>query len=199
MLPGWCPDIEASARLTQIRRVWGILVPCHRHCPVVMDWNVLPENLDPLACCPAPCFSTVPFSKFHVFSFPIRQMALSVEEAEFPIAFSIAMFTDVEQTERLLRAIYQPQNLYCIHVDTKSSLLIHRTVAAIARCFDNVWIATRLDKVKWGDVRFVPPPSHHHGCTCNRSFRFASAHLWNQLPCFISSVLFTSIHSCQFM
>ena len=85
----------------------------------------------------------------------IQQMALSLEEAEFPLAFSIAMYRDVEQTERLLRAIYQPQNLYCIHVDTKSSLLIHRTVAAIARCFDNVWVATHLDKIKWGDVRFV--------------------------------------------
>ena len=82
-------------------------------------------------------------------------MALSAEEEEFPLAFSIAMYTDVEQTERLLRAIYQPQNLYCIHVDTKSSLLIHRTMAAIARCFDNVWIATHLDKIKWGDVRLV--------------------------------------------
>jgi len=82
-------------------------------------------------------------------------MALSAEEAEFPLAFSIVMYRDVEQTERLLRAIYQPQNLYCIHVDTKSSLLIHRAVAAIARCFDNVWVATHLDKVKWGDVRSV--------------------------------------------
>jgi len=82
-------------------------------------------------------------------------MALSAEEAEFPLAFSIAMYTDVEQTERLLRAIYQPQNLYCIHVDTKSSLLIHRTIAAIARCFNNVWVATHVDKIKWGDVRSV--------------------------------------------
>jgi len=83
-------------------------------------------------------------------------MALSAEEAEFPLAFSISMYTDVEQMERLLRAIYQPQNLYCLHVDIKSSLLIHRTVAAIARCFDNVWVATHLDKVKWGDVRSAP-------------------------------------------
>jgi len=81
-------------------------------------------------------------------------MSLSAEEAEFPLAFSIAMYRDVEQAERLLRAIYQPQNLYCIHVDLKSSLLIHRSMAAIARCFHNVWLATRLDAVKWGDVRF---------------------------------------------
>jgi len=86
-------------------------------------------------------------------SIVVLQRALSREEASFPLAFSIAMYTDVEQTERLLRSIYHPHNLYCIHVDTKSSLLVHRTVTAIARCFHNVWVATHLDKIKWGDVR----------------------------------------------
>ena len=41
-------------------------------------------------------------------------------EEEFPIAYSIVMYRDPGQTERLLRAIYQPQNYYCIHVDSKS-------------------------------------------------------------------------------
>ena len=82
---------------------------------------------------------------------------LTKEEEDYPIAFSIAMYTDVEQMERLLRAVYQPQNLYCIHVDTKSSLLIHRTVHAIVNCFDNVFITSRLEKVKWGDVSVLLP------------------------------------------
>ena len=33
-------------------------------------------------------------------------------EAKFPLAYSIMTFKDVDQTERLLRAIYRPQNLY---------------------------------------------------------------------------------------
>ncbi len=82
---------------------------------------------------------------------------LTLEEERFPIAFSIAMFTDVEQMERLLRAVYQPQNLYCIHVDVKSSLLIHKTVAAIASCFDNVFLASQITKVKWGDISVLLP------------------------------------------
>ena len=82
---------------------------------------------------------------------------LTKEEEEYPIAFSIAMYTDVEQMERLLRAVYQPQNLYCIHVDTKSSLLIHRTVRALVNCFDNVFVTSRLEKVKWGDVSVLLP------------------------------------------
>jgi len=83
------------------------------------------------------------------------QMPLSREEEEFPLAFSITMFSDVEQVERLLRAIYQPQNFYCIHIDTKSSLLVHETVNSIAKCFDNVWVASHLDKIKWGDITVI--------------------------------------------
>ena len=85
------------------------------------------------------------------------QMPLSQEEESFPLAFSIAMYTDIEQTERLLRAIYQPQNIYCIHIDTKSPLLLHRTVQALVRCFPNVFIASHLDKIKWGDVSVLLP------------------------------------------
>ena len=46
---------------------------------------------------------------------------LSQEEADFPIAYSILIFKDIEMFERMLRAIYRPQNYYCIHVDKKSS------------------------------------------------------------------------------
>ena len=77
------------------------------------------------------------------------EVPLTPEEERYPLAFGIAMYRDVESTERLLRAIYRPNNLYCIHVDTKSSLLVHRTLQALAACFDNVWIASHLDKVKW--------------------------------------------------
>ena len=56
-----------------------------------------------------------------------------------------------------MRAIYQPQNLYCIHVDVKSSLLFHQAIRSIVGCFDNVWIASKLHKVKWGDVSVIMP------------------------------------------
>src|SRR6218665_712146 len=85
------------------------------------------------------------------------QVPLSREEEDFPLAFSLAVYRDVEQMERLLRAIYQPQNLYCIHVDTKSPLLLHQTILSIARCFDNVWVSTQLVKVKWGDISVILP------------------------------------------
>jgi len=79
------------------------------------------------------------------------------EEAMFPIAFSILMFKDVEQFERLLRAIYRPQNLYCIHVDKKSSPNIHAAVTAIARCFENVFVLQRPFDVFWGTFSVLEP------------------------------------------
>ena len=68
----------------------------------------------------------------------------STEEENYPLAFSIAVYKDVEAVERLLRAIYQPQNLYCVHIDAKSPLLFHKTVYALTNCFHNVFVATRF-------------------------------------------------------
>ena len=48
---------------------------------------------------------------------------LNSQDDGFPIAYSIVMYKDPEQVERLLHAIYRPQNHYCIHVDSKVSKL----------------------------------------------------------------------------
>ncbi len=76
---------------------------------------------------------------------------LNDEEAGFPIAFSIVMYKDVEHVERLLRAIYRPQNYYCIHVDAKSPEETYMAMKTIAVCFDNVVMAPRV-YVEWGEV-----------------------------------------------
>ena len=75
--------------------------------------------------------------------------AKTEEERNFPIAYSILMFEHVEQTERLLRAIYQPQNIYCIHVDAKAHPNVRAAMQAIAGCFENVFIASRMIDVTW--------------------------------------------------
>ena len=69
------------------------------------------------------------------------------EELDFPIAFSILTYENVEQTERLLRLIYRPQNAYCIHVDAKSPPSMHAAMKAIADCFDpnTVFLASPAD------------------------------------------------------
>ncbi|WAR01666.1 GCNT1-like protein [Mya arenaria] len=69
------------------------------------------------------------------------------EEKSFPIAFNILFHQNVEQLERLLRAIYRPQNQYCIHVDGKTSEDVLNIVTQIAYCFPNVFIASELEIV----------------------------------------------------
>ena len=38
-------------------------------------------------------------------------------EETFPVAFGILIYHQVDQFEQLFRAIYRPNNFYCIHVD----------------------------------------------------------------------------------
>jgi hypothetical protein len=65
----------------------------------------------------------------------------------FPLAFTILMYENVEQFERLLRVIYRPQNFYCVHVDNDASPNVLQAVKAIAQCFDNVILASKQEKV----------------------------------------------------
>lgn len=81
---------------------------------------------------------------------PYITKSLSEEEKDFPIAYSLLMYTDPGQAERLLRAIYQPQNYYCLHVDRSSPMNVHRAMSAVASCLPNVFIARRTVDVVWG-------------------------------------------------
>ena len=56
----------------------------------------------------------------------------SEDEKLFPLAFSVVFYKDIGQMERLLRAIYRPHNIYCLHVDHSSSRLIQE--AAMRKC-----------------------------------------------------------------
>ena len=75
--------------------------------------------------------------------------AVSAEERDFPIAFSLVVFRDTWQVERLLRAIYRPQNVYCIHVDLKATSM-YTALASVSRCFDNVLMLTERLNIRWG-------------------------------------------------
>ena len=61
----------------------------------------------------------------------------SAEEGAFPLAFNIVMYKDVAQFERLLRAVFRPQNTICVHVDRNASESIFRTVQYIAQCLNS--------------------------------------------------------------
>ncbi|XP_061435244.1 beta-1,3-galactosyl-O-glycosyl-glycoprotein beta-1,6-N-acetylglucosaminyltransferase-like isoform X1 [Lethenteron reissneri] len=81
---------------------------------------------------------------------------LSHEEAAFPIAYSVIVHHRVDMLERLLRAVYAPQNFYCLHVDAKSPRAYLEAVRALAACFPNVFVARRLEVVvyaSWSRVQ----------------------------------------------
>ncbi|KAM3608922.1 uncharacterized protein V6R79_006823 [Siganus canaliculatus] len=81
---------------------------------------------------------------------------LSKEEKDFPIAYSMVIHEKIEMFERLLRAIYAPQNIYCVHVDQKSSLEFRTAVRKITSCFPNVFVASKLESViyaSWSRVQ----------------------------------------------
>ncbi|XP_008579488.1 PREDICTED: beta-1,3-galactosyl-O-glycosyl-glycoprotein beta-1,6-N-acetylglucosaminyltransferase 3 [Galeopterus variegatus] len=84
------------------------------------------------------------------------QFPLSKEELDFPIAYSMVVHEKIENFERLLRAVYTPQNIYCIHMDEKSPETFKEAVRAITSCFPNVFIASKLVRVfyaSWSRVQ----------------------------------------------
>ena len=81
---------------------------------------------------------------------------LNEEEAKFPLAFSILMFRDPEQVERLLRTIYRPQNYYCIHVDQQFDA-VYKAMENIIKCLPNVFMSGRRFKVIWGGYSVLQP------------------------------------------
>jgi len=83
----------------------------------------------------------------------------------------VLTYESVEQTERLLRLIYRPHNVYCVHVDAKSSSALRETLTAIAACFDNVFIAEPPVDVSWGKVSVV-----HAEMLCMRQLLDAHEH-----------------------
>ncbi|KAL8602113.1 hypothetical protein ACOMHN_007382 [Nucella lapillus] len=81
----------------------------------------------------------------------------SQKEKQFPIAFSILFYKDVQQMERLLRTIYRPHNVYCLHLDGKSPLSTLRAVRGLASCLPNVFLSSRAVSVEWGQYSVLEP------------------------------------------
>uniref|UniRef100_A0A3Q3WUZ6 Uncharacterized protein n=1 Tax=Mola mola TaxID=94237 RepID=A0A3Q3WUZ6_MOLML len=78
------------------------------------------------------------------------QFPLSQEEEDLPLAYSMVVHHKVQNFERLLRAIYTPQNIYCVHVDNSSAPAIHSAITAITSCFPNVFVTRQTVDVVYG-------------------------------------------------
>ena len=52
-------------------------------------------------------------------------------EEKFPVAFGMLIYHQVDQFEQLFRAIYRPNNFYCIHVDDSAKKVFKDAVSGI--------------------------------------------------------------------
>ena len=80
---------------------------------------------------------------------------MSKEEKQLPIAFSLTVYKGSRLLDRILRAIYMPNNVYCIHIDKKSPEVFRKAIQAIIRCLPNVFIAANSVDVIWGHITVV--------------------------------------------
>ncbi|KPP65774.1 beta-1,3-galactosyl-O-glycosyl-glycoprotein beta-1,6-N-acetylglucosaminyltransferase 4-like [Scleropages formosus] len=76
----------------------------------------------------------------------------SEEERLFPLAYSLVVHKHASMVERILRAIYMPQNIYCIHYDKKSSPGFVAALKSLVKCFPNVFIASKLEVVQYANI-----------------------------------------------
>lgn len=83
-------------------------------------------------------------SQLHFITAP-----LSKEEEDYPLAFIITIHKELATFVRLLRAIYAPQNVYCIHIDQKASEKYKSSVRNLSRCFPNVFLSSVNVKVTY--------------------------------------------------
>ncbi|XP_041747943.2 beta-1,3-galactosyl-O-glycosyl-glycoprotein beta-1,6-N-acetylglucosaminyltransferase 7-like [Coregonus clupeaformis] len=74
---------------------------------------------------------------------------LSREEEDYPLAFILTVHKELELLVRLLRAIYAPQNVYCVHVDVKAPKEYREAVKSLVGCFPNVFLASRSEMVTY--------------------------------------------------
>ncbi|KAB5528449.1 hypothetical protein PHYPO_G00140340 [Pangasianodon hypophthalmus] len=79
-------------------------------------------------------------------------ISVTDEERDFPLAYSLVVHKNMPMVERIIRAIYAPHNIYCIHYDQKSSKSFIAGVKNLARCFPNIIITSKLESVQYAHI-----------------------------------------------
>lgn len=81
-----------------------------------------------------------------------NQKLVSKEEEKFPIAYSLVVHKNAIMVERLIHAIYNQHNIYCIHYDRKSPDAFKLAMNNLANCFTNVFIASKIETVQYAHI-----------------------------------------------
>lgn len=81
-----------------------------------------------------------------------NNMCVTDEERDFPLAYSLVVHKSAWMVERLIKALYSPGNIYCIHYDQKSSAEFISAMEGVARCLPNVFIASKRESVVYASI-----------------------------------------------
>lgn len=79
---------------------------------------------------------------------------VSNPHGEYPIAFSILAHENALQLKLLFEAVYNSQNVYCIHIDKHAHRSLHDLAADIASCHGNVYVASSRE-ILWGHISIL--------------------------------------------
>ncbi|XP_023567852.1 N-acetyllactosaminide beta-1,6-N-acetylglucosaminyl-transferase isoform X3 [Octodon degus] len=85
---------------------------------------------------------------------------LSQEEVEFPLAYIMVVHHHFDTFARLFRAIFMPQNIYCVHVDEKATAEFKGAVEQLLSCFPNAFLASRTEPVVYGGISRLQADLH---------------------------------------
>ncbi|CAF1442255.1 unnamed protein product [Adineta steineri] len=90
------------------------------------------------------------------FSFPkdctlfTSQTIISSEELTYPLAFTILIYSNLDQFDFLLKTIYRKSNYYCIHVDLKAPAALYEAIKERSSCVTNIYLPQQRVNVTWG-------------------------------------------------
>ena len=91
----------------------------------------------------------------HVIQARFGHHPVTKEEMQLPIAYAFTIYKGARLFERILQAIYMPNNVYCIHIDKKSPEVFRRAIQTMIRCLPNVFISVNSTNVVWGHFSVV--------------------------------------------
>ena len=64
----------------------------------------------------------------------------------------MVLFKNANLAEKVFQSIYMPHNIYCIHVDAKSSEAFRYAMWAMTSCLDNVLLTTKTINLIWAHI-----------------------------------------------
>ena len=79
--------------------------------------------------------------------FSPRNFYNSATERDFPLAFVLVFHNNTQQILRLLKVLWRPQNVFCLHPDAKQSSGFVNFFRDFSSCFDNIFVASKLERV----------------------------------------------------